>query len=174
MPPQEANMGTQLNEKRMAVRREADRATKELPAADVRHLAWFAESADGQRNEPLVLYRKNGKVLIGPAAEHKDTAIVRVTQPRDSRRIAQRPPLDQVPPEVDAIFLGDSAVEKFLFPYYEAQRLLVRGELQRLKDEYYKQSNGYVGILHIQPSRPLFLMANGGIKPFDPKTVVDE
>ena len=166
-------MGANLKDKdrRVDVRREND---KRLPAIDVRQLAWCVEFADGRRGQQQVLYRKNGKVLIGPVSEHRAEAILSVTQPRDTRPIRPRPPLNQIPEEVDAIFLGDSAVEKFLFPYYEAQRLLVRGELERLKRAYYDQSKGYAGILHVQPSRPLLLRADGGIDPFEPKTVIDE
>ena len=50
----------------------------------------------------------------------------------------------------DALFWTESAVEKFLFPYYAAHRLFTDEEMQRLKDAF--KSEKAVALWHRAPS----------------------
>lgn len=145
--------------------------TMTLPQVDAVGLAWAAEGADGRRDENLVLYTNGKKLLLGPANdENLKTAICRVRT--DSRKNLERAPTTlTIPVEWDSVFLTESAVEKFLFPYYEAQRLLKSGELEKLKKTYYDTPD-YIGIVHIQPSRPRFLKRDGTTDEFIVETSV--
>lgn len=167
-------MGTGLKDKTAVGKNGGGGDPKDLPEIDARRLAWITEGADGRRDDKLVLYTEGKQVFLGEASAHADTAICRVrTKTRKSQRLETR--VLDIPNEVDAVFLTDSAVEKFLFPYYESQRLFKPGEMEKLKREYYDEAKNYAGILHVQPSRPWLLLANGKIfRDFKVSTIVDD
>jgi hypothetical protein len=142
-------------------------ATKPSRKETARDLAWIAERADGLRDVNLVLIRTpDGKLDLVPAEETNAEPILEVRTPSKKK---QEPRQDKLPLTIekdwDAVFLSESAVGKFLIPYYVAQRLLTQEELDRLRVDY--QSNPKViGIIHIPPSRPKLLYDNGEAKDF--------
>jgi len=137
-----------------------------LPKIDARALAWAAESADGRRDTSLVLYRTEGHWALGPETDaSRPTAMLRVYT--ESRKKQVRVPISlPIPTEWDAVFLSESAVEKFLFPYYEAQRLLGPNVMEALKHAYYDDQD-VVGIAHIYPSQPKLIHTDGSATLFD-------
>ena len=60
----------------------------------------------------------------------------------------------------DAIFWTESAVDKFLFPYYASQRLFTDEEMRRLKESF--RDERVVAIWHFTPSRPYLQYASDG------------
>ena len=143
----------------------------DLPKMDARRLAWCAEGADGERDTDLVLYTDGREVLLGTANATNMATAICLVHTKSRKPKLESNPLLKIPDKGDACFLTESAVEKFLFPYYEAQRLFQPGELERLKKKFYSNDN-YVGIWHIFPSRPLFLCRDGTTVEFPVKTVV--
>ena len=55
---------------------------------------------------------------------------------------------------MDALFWTESAIEKFLFPYYEQLRIFDLDYLDRLKAAFYDPKSGHriVAIAHVPPS----------------------
>ena len=143
-------------------------ATKTSRKETARDLAWIAERADGLRDVDLVLIRdQDGKLDLVPPDQTTEKPILEVRTPS---RKKQEPRKDKLPLTIekdwDAVFLSESAVGKFLIPYYVAQRLLTQEELDRLRVGY--QSNPKViGIVHIPPSRPKLLFDNGKAEDFE-------
>jgi hypothetical protein len=148
---------------------------KALPKVDARGLAWAAEKADGLRDKDLVLYTDGNRLKLDVEnAVNRKTAIVKVRT--NSTRQRRSRTQFEIPLEWDAVFLTESAVEKFCFPYYEAQRLLSRSRLNELKRQFYegKDAGMYIGIVHIPPSHPRFLKFDGTTATFDVPGVADE
>ena len=146
--------------------------TVTLPKVDARGLAWAAEMADGTRDAELVLYRKGNKLALGPENDDtRGTALLKVfTKSRKHQR--RSPTTFEIPVQWDAVFLTESAVEKFLFPYYEAQRLLPPDKLKELKELFYTKDE-FIGIAHLPPSRPLLLRQDGSVYALPVDTGVD-
>ena len=146
--------------------------TGTLPKVDARGLAWAAEMADGNRDIELVLFRNGNRLTLAPENdENQDNAILKVFTA--SRKHQHRTQTHfEIPVEWDSLFLTESAVEKFLFPYYEAQRLLPPHKLQQLKDLFYSNAE-YIGIAHLPPSRPLLLRQDGSVFELPVDTGVD-
>lgn len=123
-----------------------------------RSLAWLAEGADGRRDQDLVIcVNENRKLQLRPRTEVEEGDIVMDVYTRSRKRQARTPLTVTIPVDWDAVFLGESAVEKFVFPYYEAQRLLTATELRALKAAFYTRAD-VVGVAHKPPSRPLLLV----------------
>ena len=62
----------------------------------------------------------------------------------------------------DAFFTTASAAAKFVYPYYEAQRLLTAAEMAELKKPF---GADVVGIAHYPPSRPNEVLSDGTSRP---------
>jgi hypothetical protein len=129
---------------------------------DARTLAWLAEKADGIRDKELVLYVEGDRVRLEPATAANQGAALLQVRTRNTVKNREQPPTISIAPEWDAIFLSEAAVEKFLFPYYKAQRLLTEEDEEKLRAAYY-QDNVY-GIVHLYPSRPLLILNDGKVQ----------
>ena len=151
----------------------------QVPDRDLtyRNIAWWAESADGLPDQELALAEvvvKGGvKYVIEPAEtarEKKHTILiggifVDSCQP-------DRPKVDRVLIEVDgitreckvdnqtcdAVFCTESAVRKFLLPYYHAQRLLSAQEWEDLNTAIADPTVPAIG--HVAPSHSKAVGAN--------------
>ena len=135
---------------------------------DSTSLSWLAETADGTRDQVFKLVYRNGKELkllrpqdVGTG----DQTICDVTTPscRPDRLKAvavhvfvENDPnpikIDVQGTATDAIFLTESAVEKFLYPYYRSHRIWDDG-MDSLQEKF-EQTQQAVGILHKAPSNP--------------------
>lgn len=153
----------------------SQQAAARLPRVKAQDLAWLAEIADGRRDQNMVLYRRNGRLTVGPETEAtRATAVLRIRTDSRKRRLERIQDL-AIHQDWDAIFLSESAVEKFLFPYYEAQRLLPPDRMEALRLQYYESD--VLGIVHIWPSRPKFLVLQPdgtlGTRDFDVESRVE-
>lgn len=129
---------------------------------NARALAWIAEGADGRRDEPLVLFQnQKGNLQLERAGTVPEDQVILELFTKSRKQQERTPRALEIPTDWDAVFLSESAVEKFVFPYYTAQRLLTAAELNRLKTAFYTRED-VVGIVHKPPSRPLLLVAKAG------------
>jgi hypothetical protein len=143
---------------------------------NARDLAWLAETADGIRDKHLLLVmdeqkrlqlRREGKVLRTdtPVAVVKGAKplriktsplrpsrvpVVAVTCQAENGKAAPLPPVEGEGWTWDAMFWTESAVEKFLYPYYQSQRLLDDQQLKLLKKQF--DADNAVAIAHRAPS----------------------
>ncbi len=154
---------------------------------DYREIAWWAEAADGDRDEDLVVLEleENGNVthvvrkkkeatqqdpdhpqrkiktlfeIRTPSCRPDRLKVTKITieaedrggnklqiqcqggDPKDPKRVVQ----------CDAVFCSESAIEKFLFPYYHSQRLLNTHDWEDLNDAFRDENVAAVG--HVYPS----------------------
>jgi hypothetical protein len=135
-----------------------------------RDIAWWAETADGYRDEELVIVEVSVDGTLRRVLERKSVAIkeklpivmddIRVPSIRPNRPkvtkvlievdgVLQEATVDGIP--ADAVFCSESAVEKFLFRYYEAQRLLTDEQWIPLKSALLDER--VPAIAHVAPSR---------------------
>jgi hypothetical protein len=143
---------------------------KERRPLNARALAWVAEGADGRRDEELVLFENtNGKLELGEKGKVPEERVILDVFTKSRKKQRNRERMLKILPDWDAVFLSESAVEKFVFPYYAAQRLLTATELTQLKAKFYAED--VIGIIHKPPSRPLLLveLADGTVdtRPFE-------
>jgi hypothetical protein len=150
------------------------------PALSYRDLAWWAETADGSRDENLVIadVQQNGSVRRvvkkrDDALKQRDSIVVdgiRTDSTVKGRLTATRVTIEVAGETIecksedgmwcDSIFCGESAIEKFLFPYYHAQRLLTRAEWDKLEAAF--RNPFTVAIGHVHPSNAFALAGGGG------------
>jgi hypothetical protein len=146
-----------------------------------RDLAWWAETADGYRDEELVIAetRKNGQVETvvkqkSAATSNGDRILIDgICTGLDVK--PARPPASKVTARVngkefdckskdgvvcDSIFCTDSAIEKFLFLYYHSQRLLTPEEWAALNEAFNDPTVVLIG--HVWPSRAVPLGQESG------------
>jgi hypothetical protein len=141
-------------------------------------IIWLGEGADeGTGTDLLVVKDQDGTPRVRQAAQPGDEVVSRI-RVRRPPSVAGRQQLDEVvcrsvggatyqlPTEVeeyDCVFWTESAVRKFLWPYYHAHRLW-NADLQRLRDEYESDPTA-VAIAHQAPSksRILRLTSDGAI-----------
>jgi hypothetical protein len=145
-----------------------------------RDLAWWAETADGYRDENLVIAEvtENGETRLlvkeRKSAELEGNPIVVKCIRTETEGKRSRPAPSSVKVVVDgkeidcrskdgivcdSIFCTDSAMEKFLFPYYHAQRLLTPEQWHKLMQAFLDPWVVIIG--HVWPSRPLALGQSG-------------
>jgi hypothetical protein len=149
------------------------------PRLSYRDLAWWAESADGDRDGELVVAECPHNGSSRCVVKKKDDAIA------DGDRIligniwidpeVERSPVDRILIEVDgqtidcrsvdnivcdSVFCSESAIQKFLFPYYHSQRLLTPEQWRKLTAEF--QDPMTVAIGHVHPSTSVTLRAGHG------------
>lgn len=113
-----------------------------MPEITANSLRQLAESADGQRGRPLHLVFRNGALELtdAPGETDQGTGIVVNTTPvrlADANKLSavfvQKTPNSTpmaLPEETDAIFWNESAVAKFVIPYYS--RLLEPTDLEKI------------------------------------------
>jgi hypothetical protein len=141
-------------------------------AVDSTKLAWWAEEAHGKQGKPLyVVVGDDGNAeLTDIESPGKQLLFEVTTRPT-------RPPIPppakvllqarQGGPEInlindprfegcDALFWTVSSIEKFLFPYYAAQRLYSDAQLSNLRAKFLKDEK-LVAVLHRAPSKPVLL-----------------
>jgi hypothetical protein len=146
-----------------------------LPVVESNQLDWLAEAANGMQGKPLTVYLEPGEgdggrigiVETGKGVPHGATELFQVWDeskmtPPDAvnlsfGRSASQPngethKLLEEHPDSDALFWSASAIEKFVLPYYVAQRLLNRDELNAIINDY--KAGNIVAVLHVQPSKP--------------------
>jgi hypothetical protein len=141
-------------------------------------LAWLAETADGTREKQFVLvYRNNQELkLLEPADVNAktDVRICDIQTPNcrpDRTKVAEvhvyveknpKPIIIKVQDGTDAIFLTESAVEKFLYPYYRAHRIW-NTKMDDLQKKY-ETTRTAVGMLHRAPSNSDTFSPEGTLK----------
>lgn len=140
-------------------------AVKDLTANDLR---WLAEGADSHRGAPMVLALDGGEVKLftGDEATRKGlTPLVSINTPHEAKgldkvqrnvRIVlkytdeggqdQEKALDET---IDAVFLTQAAIEKFVLPYYA--RFKTPQEITELKSELFYDPT-CIAAKHASPS----------------------
>jgi len=124
-------------------------------------IAWWAETADGTRDKPLrLVLNADGKCSLIPEtkslkAGEKVILNVRTASHQPNR---ERPVVTVVASgsskeltDCDAVFWTESAVDKFVGPYYHSHRLF-DDEIEQILEAYYQDEN-VVAIAHFPPSR---------------------
>ncbi len=127
------------------------------------HLRRLAEEADGRRGEKLQLIQdpRTGELRFLAAGEKLVRGTAVVAEAATENRVPDRKPV-KVSLMVngrkidlkgcDAIFWSESAIEKFVWPYYQSRGLL-EGEMQGMQRAYYASDSDIVAIVHKWPSR---------------------
>lgn len=133
--------------------------------------AWLAETLDGRRNEDVkvTMVQENGRPkLVVRERDYQlapgETLVLNGI--RTDTAIQGRPEVTNLTFSVgeasttcitdegllcDAVFCSESAIEKFVFPYYRSQRLLDETEWAQVKTEFENPSTIAIG--HAHPSR---------------------
>lgn len=132
----------------------------EVPEIDARSLARIAEWVDGYRGETVVVVRENGHwVAVPERLANGRQPVFRSRKELDhpQRRMDSRVTIDgvELEEEVDALFWTESAIQKFLEPYYAAHRIQTPEEIADLKAAYARED--LVAIMHVAPSQGLAL-----------------
>jgi hypothetical protein len=149
--------------------RVSSEARRVTPRVDSRQISWWAESADGARDKELALVLTASGEYIVKEEEPGDHVVLRMytpsTTPDRMKPVEitfQAPGCEKVRIDevADAIFWTESAVDKFLFPYYASQRLLTDEEMRRFKESF--RDERVVAIWHQAPSRSHLLQATEG------------
>jgi hypothetical protein len=138
------------------------------PAVDARKLAWWAEEAHGKQGAPLyvVLDDDGNPKLTDERPANAKQLLFEVDTTGLRRPLVQPAQLtlelqsgrkfdllhDPRSPGCDALFWTASAIEKFLFPYYHAQRLFSDERMATFRNEY-RADRELVAVLHRAPSR---------------------
>jgi hypothetical protein len=149
-----------------AVTTDCEKKKRAARGRDSRSLSWLAETADGSRDQVFKLVYRNGKelkLLKPQEVGAGDQTICDVTTPscRPDRLKAVAVHVfvegDPNPIKIDvqanggdAIFLTESAVEKFLYPYYRSQRIW-DDDMDSLQQRFEANPQA-VGVLHKAPS----------------------
>ena len=136
------------------------------PDIDARSLARIAEWVDGLRDQSLVVVRENDQWIVRPERPgDDDKAVLKSSKPlnvpSDRRRMESKVTIRGLPlkAEYDALFWTESAIEKFLFPYYASHRIMTDKEHEDLMAAYQKDS--LVAIAHVAPSQGIPLLSDG-------------
>lgn len=142
-----------------------------VPQINATVLHWLAEEAHGrQGNRKLILVKdaKGQPALRNEGGEEEggvqptDEVLFEVITPptppqlkRPEKIVLQVPGGKEERLDLldgcDAMFWSTSAIEKFLYPYYAAHRLLTDEEMMALKSKC--RAKNVVAILHIAPSK---------------------
>jgi hypothetical protein len=143
----------------------SERKKTTAPGRNSWKLAWLAETADGWRDEKLklVLHAKDGLSLqradYQPGPGEQVVCLIETPSCQPGREQVLRVTLDtknagshtvDTKEGWDAVFWTESAIEKFLYPYYHSQRLW-SDELEDLKTAF-ETYPGAFAIRHKAPS----------------------
>lgn len=128
----------------------------DVPLIDARSLSRIAEWVDGFRGETVVVVRDNDEWVALPESQAGGREPVlrsRKELDRPARRMDSRVTIDGVElgPEVDALFWTESAIQKFLQPYYAAHRIQTEAEIEGLRAAY--DRDDLIAIMHVAPSQ---------------------
>ena len=122
-------------------------------ANDLRRLA---EAADGMRGETVCLVDAGKYFDVVPSHDVGDKPVIlSMLTPNDGSNLQgatftiSHGGVEYTNPNVDAIFLSQSAVEKFLLPYYA--RFQTPRELEQIRDRLY-HTPGVVAAVHEFPT----------------------
>jgi len=140
------------------------------PPLNYRDFAWLAETLDGRRDEFVKVIRviENGRQKLvvksndytpGPGETlvldgiRTDNWVPKRPEVKVTIAIGTASTLCQTEDGLlcDAVFCSESAIEKFVFPYYHSQRLLTDAELDSLRADVRNPLTMAVG--HAHPSR---------------------
>ena len=135
------------------------------PRPNSQDLTRWAETADGTRDKELYLVENGGKYEVKKAVDNQagDKEIMKLYTGANLQRQRPRIEVNGVDitaklQESDAIFWTQSAVEKFLWPYYHSHRLFDDPILQPdVVYQRYMANDAIIAILHVAPSRSLTL-----------------
>ena len=136
----------------------------QAPRVDSRQVSWWAESADGTRDKELALVLTGDGEYVVKEEAPGDNVVLRMYTPsavpnrlKPTEITFQAPGCEKMRIDeiADCLFWTESAVEKFLFPYYASQRLLTDEEMRQLKEGF--QDERVVAIWHKAPSAFQFL-----------------
>lgn len=146
------------------------------PKLSYRDLAWWAETADGCRDVDLVITEVMENGVPKRVVKKKEDGILpgeRLVVDdiiHTASAVKGRAPVSRVLIEVDgemieckakdgtwcdSVFCSESAIEKFLFPYYHSQRLLTDDDWKRLKADFMNPLTVAIG--HVHPSNSVAL-----------------
>ncbi|MBK8006043.1 MAG: hypothetical protein IPK12_19570 [Gemmatimonadetes bacterium] len=135
------------------------------------HLRRLAEEADGRRGEKLQLIQdpRTGELRFLARGEKLARGAAVVAEAATENRVPTRDPV-KVSLTIngkkvdlagaDAIFWSESAIEKFMWPYYQS-RGLMDGNMQTLQKAYYASDSEIVAIVHKWPSRSDIIVDTG-------------
>jgi hypothetical protein len=145
-------------------------ATKTKPRpVDANTLAWWAEEAHGKQGTPLVVFEgDDGQLVISETLPTGKEALFEVTTHGEKpdrllpahkiavqvkrngpeRNLLNDPEL----PGADALFWTASSIEKFVFPYYHAQRLYSQRDMCTMMERY-RNDKKLVAAVHRAPSK---------------------
>jgi hypothetical protein len=150
-------------------RQEVSMPKIKAPPVNPTTLAWFAEGAHGQQDQTLYIVEEDGDLVLTDKDPRPGKQPVLEVVPKN-----ERPPLKKAhkialqlkaggvernllrdPQFVgcDALFWTASSIEKFMFPYYHAQRLYGQEEICSLMARY-RANRSLVAAVHVAPSRP--------------------
>jgi len=138
------------------------------PRVDSRQISWWAEAADGTRDKELALVLTASGEYVVKEEEPGDFVILTMYTPSEAPK--RRKPVEitlqapgcekmRIDEIADALFWTESAVEKFVYPYYAFQRLLTDEEMMRLKAEF--RDERAVALWHQAPSRTVIVYGKG-------------
>jgi hypothetical protein len=127
------------------------------PSFDANELRRIAEEADGTREKTLALIVDNGNLALVPESNSNvGPSDIRIETPYSGAGMRsvgelllkyQKKALT-IPAEIDALFSSQSAVEKFVLPYYA--RMMSPDDLKRKRDELF--AIDVVGVCHVPGS----------------------
>lgn len=128
------------------------------PSLTSNELRRLAEAADGYRNQTLCLVDTGQRFEVIPKSDVDTRSLkplLEVNTPVDgpnlqgaSYKVIYKGK-EYHHPNVDAVFLSQSAVEKFVFPYYA--RFLAPAALDRMRTEFYA-TPGVFAVVHEFPT----------------------
>jgi len=138
------------------------------PTVNARKLAWWAEEAHGRQGTPLyiVLDDDGTPKLASDRPENPARLLLEVSTDGLRQPLVEAADLtltlptgrkidllhDERSPGCDALFWTASSIEKFLFPYYYAQRLFTDAQMTLFRNEY-RTDRKLVAVAHRAPSK---------------------
>lgn len=136
---------------------------------DSTNLSWLAETADGNRGEPLSLVLDGKKLDLVPKKDlqgKKELTEVHTPKKRPNRKkvtevVCKGENFEESlksSDKFDAVFWTESAVDKFLYPYYHAHRIW-DDDIEKVKKEFDKEDRA-VAIAHRAPSTSKIVPSN--------------
>ncbi len=129
------------------------------PTVTPTEMAWLTEHAFGLEKDAWVVLNDDGKVVVTPEKGRKQPLLnvkaekqkVRMGRPDEiiMQIGAKQKHIFRDRPDVDSLFLTPSAIEKFLVPYYYAQRLYGEDAIAKFRAEC---DQDVIAVAHVAPS----------------------
>ncbi len=137
---------------------------------DSNYLRRFAEKADSTRGKDQYAVVEGGELVLVDVKPPGESVKVRTEYSGDGMRTMPRLSVEgKTPPEVaDALFVGQSAVEKFVIPYYA--RMLKPDKLKEKIGDLFKAGNtvafhlpgSYIDAQLVETKPGLYVMKENG------------